>query len=147
MTVGFADLTHYTRTVELLGSEPALALVEEAFASAGDAIVRHGGRIRKYLGDALLFTFDDPVSAARAATEIAGGFRKEIGSLLMRYRVGIATGEVLECELGHRSFRTRDIMGQTVNRAALLLKDAGQRESGIALCEETERLCAGVAKP
>lgn len=144
MTVGFADLTHYTRLVELVGSEPALEIVQEAFASAGDVIVRHGGRIRKYIGDAILFTFEDPVSAGRAATEIAASFRKEMPPLLVRFRVGVATGEVLECELGHRSLRSRDIMGQTVNRAALLLKDAGKSASGTALCEETQRLCAGL---
>ena len=140
MSVGFADLTHYARMVEALGSEPALDIVNEAFAAAGDAIVRHGGRIRKYIGDAILFTFDNPRSAAQAAIEIAGGFRRSIGPLLLRYRVGIATGEVLECEIGHASHRAQDIMGQIVNRAALLVKVAGKSESGVALCEETERL-------
>jgi adenylate cyclase len=140
MSVGFADLTHYTRMVELLGSEQGLEVLHEAFGAAGDAIVRHGGRIRKYIGDAILFTFDDPQRAARAAAEIAGGFRRSIGPLLLRYRVGIATGDVLEGEIGHPSLRVQDIMGQTVNQAARLIKEAGKSDSGVALCEQTQQL-------
>lgn len=139
LSVGFADLTHYTRMVERLGSEAALAVLQESFDAAGDSIVRHGGRIWKYMGDGILFSFEDAGSAARAAAEIASGFRREIGPLLLRYRVGIATGEVLLTEIGHASFRTQDLMGETVNRAALLLREAGRSDPGFVLCEETRR--------
>ena len=81
--------------------------------------------------------------AQRTASEIASGFRRELGPLLVRYRVGIATGEVLVTEIGHASFGTQGVMGETVNRAALLLREAGRSESGFVLCEETQRVCAG----
>jgi adenylate cyclase len=143
MSVGFADLAHYARMVDLLGSEGALDVLQQALEDAGGAIVRHGGQIRKYIGDAILFSFEDPRSAARAAAEIAGGFRRDIGPLVVRYRVAVATGEVLLCELGHSSHRVQDIMGHTVNAAARLVKEAHRSESGVALCEETQRLGAG----
>src|SRR5437764_1378880 len=83
MSIGFADLTHYARVVEMLGSEQAVVLLQEAFLAAGDVILKYGGQIRKYIGDAILFSFDDPRQATRAAHEIAACFRRDVGPLTM----------------------------------------------------------------
>jgi adenylate cyclase len=147
MSVGFADLAHYARMVDVLGAEAALDVVQEALEAAGDAIVSRGGRIWKYIGDAILFTFDDPRSAAQAAAAIAAGYRRDIGPLVVRYRVAVATGEVVVCEIGHVSLRAQDVMGPTVNRAARLVQEAHRSASGVALCAETQRLCAVVGDP
>jgi class 3 adenylate cyclase len=141
LSVGFADLSHYDRAVTQLGSAAALALLDEAFRAAGDAILRRGGQLRKYIGDAILFTFADPSQAVQAAHEIAG-FRRAAGPLTLRYHVGVATGEVLVGEIGHPARRVEDVMGVTVNLAARLVKLAYRSESGVALCPETERLGA-----
>lgn len=52
LSVCFADLTHYARLVETLGDEAALDVLQDLYRTAGDSIVQHGGRIRKYIGDA-----------------------------------------------------------------------------------------------
>src|SRR4051812_27073250 len=124
LSIGFADMTHYDRAVEMLGSEGALAVLQEGFVAAGDVIIRRGGRIRKYIGDAILFSFDDPAEAVHAAREIVAAFRRDIGPLTLGYHVAVATGEVLVGEIGHPSRRVEDVMGQTVNRAARLMKEA-----------------------
>jgi adenylate cyclase len=139
LSVGFTDLTHYAKAVETLGSEQALAFLQEAFQAAGDVIVQRGGRIRKYIGDAILFTFDDPQQAVCAAKEMAAGYCREVEALTLRWHVAVATGEVLVGEIGHPSFRVEDVMGETVNRAARLMKEAHQSESGCAFCEETRK--------
>ncbi len=139
LSVGFADLTHYAKATEALGSEKVIALLQEAFQAAGDSVVKHGGQIRKYIGDTILFTFTDPHQAICAAKEIAAGFCREVDSLTLRYHVAVATGEVLVGEIGHPSYRVEDVMGETVNRAALLIKEAHKSESGCAFCEETKK--------
>jgi adenylate cyclase len=137
MTVGFADLSHFARAVEQLGDEGGLALLEEAQRAAGDAILAHGGEIRKYIGDAVLFTFADPGAATRAAHAIVDGFRHQSGDLDVRWYVAMATGEVLMCQVGHPSRRVDDIMGATVNRAGKLMKDAHRSPARLAFCDET----------
>lgn len=137
LTVGFADLDHFSAFSEANGLPELHAMLQAAFAAAGDEVVSRGGRIVKYLGDSLLFTFEDAAAAAQAARAIAGSFSAEVGDLEVVFRVGVATGEVLVAPLGHPSFQTDDILGETVNRAAKLLRAAGQREDRVALCPET----------
>ncbi len=136
--VGFADLDHFARFAEAHSLQEVHALLQEAFTAAGDEIVTRGGRIVKYLGDSVLFTFDDPKTAAEAARAIAGGYRRPEGDLELRFRVSVATGEVLCAELGHPSLVCEDVLGLTVNEAAKGLKAAGAAEDGVALCPQTQ---------
>jgi class 3 adenylate cyclase len=70
---------------------------------------------------------------------VAAGFRRDIGPLTLCYHVAVATGEVLVGEIGHPSLRVVDLMGQTVNRAARLVKEAHKSPTGCAFCEETQK--------
>ena len=143
LSVGFADLARFNAATRDLSDEDAVALLEIAFRTAGDAVVAHGGQIRKYVGDALLFTAPDAVEAATAAREIVDGFGRDMEGYTIRFRVGMATGDVVIAEIGHPSFRSVDIFGDTVNRAAQLVGNARDEPSGIALCPETQRLVGG----
>lgn len=139
IAVGFADLANYARLIETVGIAEAIGYLQDAFQSTGDAILKHGGKIHKYVGDAVLFYFDDPRAAAAAATEIAERFRRNAGDLSLRCAVAVAYGEVAFCRIGHPSLLSDDIMGEPVNRAAGLLKEAAASSSGIAFCEEMKR--------
>ena len=138
MSVGFADLTHYERLMAAVSEEEAIAHLQACVQAAGDVIVKHGGQIRKYIGDALLFSFTDPRQAIGAAKELAQ-FSREVEGLTLHYDIAIATGEVLVVQLGHPSYVVEDILGETVNRAAKLLRQAAQSKDGFALCEETQK--------
>jgi adenylate cyclase len=139
LSVGFADLANYIRLINAVGSEKAIEVLQEAYTSAGDAILQHGGQIRKYIGDAVLFTCAEPRQAARAAEAIASDFRRTVNGVEVRYRVGVATGEVWAGEIGHPSYRADDILGETVNRAAHLVREAGRNDSGVAFDDETRK--------
>jgi len=139
LTVCFADLTNFRLLVETIGIEKTYEHLQEVFKIAGDKIIQYGGTIRKYIGDTILFTFDNPVNAVNAANEIAG-YIKEVGEISLRFNIGIATGEVLLVKLGHPSFLVEDILGRTVNEAAMNVKKARENESGVAYCKETEKL-------
>jgi adenylate cyclase len=139
MAVGFADLTNFARLVDAVGSEKSIEFLQEAFKVAGDSIIKFGGQIRKYMGDTILFTFTDPRQAVYAAKEIASGYRREVNSLTLRYNVAVATGEVIVGKIGHPSYLVEDVMGEVVNRAAMLVKKAAKSESGVAFCNETKK--------
>lgn len=139
MTVGFADLTNFRLLVDSVGIEDTFEHLQDAFKVAGDKIIDHGGRIRKYIGDTILFTFDNAKDGVAAAQETAG-FLKEVGDITLRFNVGIATGEVILVKIGHPTYMVEDILGKTVNRAALLSREAGKSDSGVAVCEETRKL-------
>jgi adenylate cyclase len=138
MAVGFADLTNFAKLVDTVGSEKSIEFSQDAFKVAGDSIIKFGGQIRKYMGDTILFTFTDPRQAVCAAKEIAG-YRREVNSLTLRYNVAVATGEVFVGEIGHPSYLVEEVMGEVVNRAAMLVKKAAKSESGVAFCDETKK--------
>ena len=137
LTVGFADLANFARLIKAVGSEKALEVLQEGFKFVGDAILAHNGKIRKYIGDTTLFTFEDPKEAITTAKEIAQGFNREIDGVPIRYNVGLATGEVFVREVGHPSYLVEDVMGSVVNQAATLIREASKSKSGLALCSAT----------
>jgi class 3 adenylate cyclase len=139
MVVGFADLTNFAKLVDAVGSEQAIAFLQDAFKIAGDSIIKFGGQIRKYIGDTILFTFTDARQAICAAKEISSVYRRTVNSLTLRYNVAVATGEVLVGQIGHPSYLVEDVMGEVVNRAAILVKEAAKNEAGIALDNETKK--------
>lgn len=71
MTVGFVDLSGYGVVSDKIEPKLVFDLLQELYMFAGDIIVKNGGKIRKYMGDAVLFSFDDPVKAVAAAKELA----------------------------------------------------------------------------
>ncbi len=138
LSVGFADLHQFLSLISTVGWEETLVILQDAVSVVGDLIVQHGGHIRKYLGDAVLFSFDDPTQAVRAARAIAL-YRNVAQGQTVRFYVGVATGEVFETEFGHPSNRTPDIFGQPVIRAIELIKAAKASPDGVALCETTQK--------
>ena len=138
MAVGFADMANYSKLVTSVGDEKAVEYLQEAFKAAGDIIIKNGGHIHKYIGDGILFSFADPKMAVLAAKEIASSYSQEIGDLTLKYNVSVATGDVLICKVGHPSYLVNDIMGEVVDRAAMLIKKAYQSSSGVAFCDKTK---------
>lgn len=138
-TVGFADLSNFLKLMDAVGEEQMVHHLQQAFLYAGDIILQHGGKIHKYLGDALLFSFPDPVEAVEAGRQIAQ-YQIEAEGVSVRFYVGLATGEVTIAEIGHPSKIEEDILGHTVNQAAILLKQARKAPDHLALSEETLKL-------
>lgn len=136
LTVGMADMSGFMRLVEGQSEEAVADLLQRTYEAIGDAVVGRGGRVWKYLGDAVLFSCPDARSAAGAAQEIAAQ-RFPIGQGEGRYHVGVATGDVVIGQFGHASFRNEDIFGHTVHRAAVLSNRAKQEPSQVMLDEET----------
>ncbi len=124
-SVGFADLvdsTAWTQQLEL----PALSLALSIFDSTASEIVAGlGGRVVKLMGDGLMFTANDPITATEIALELVEAFAQH--DSLPPLRAGIATGDVLA--------RDGDFSGAVVNLAARAVNVA--RPSTVLVDPET----------
>jgi TolB-like protein/Tfp pilus assembly protein PilF len=111
--VCFADIAGYT---ELSGRNEgeAVAVVELLQDVARQAIEERGGRVVKFIGDALLAEFPSTDDAVRSAIEIRDRFAAEVrsGGLGSRdLRVGVHIGDIVTAADG-------DLYGDGVNVAA-----------------------------
>ena len=136
VSVGIADMDGFMKAVESGSDADVAALVQTTYRAIGDAVVRNRGRLWKYLGDAILFTCPDPVSAAKAAHEIAA-LRFQTKGQEVRFHVSVATGTVVQGTFGHSTLRGEDIFGHAIHRAAMLGRDAKANPSHVAFDEAT----------
>ena len=107
MSVVFADVTASTALAERLDPESFHDVLDRYCATCTSAVERHGGRVAKFIGDAVVGVFglptvheDDALRAVRAALEIRSAVAA-LSETLMRERgielgcaVGVNTGEV-----------------------------------------------------
>ena len=108
VTVVFSDIVGSTELGDRLDPEAYRVVLERYFAEARSVFVRHGGRVEKFIGDAVVALFgvpvareDDALRALRAAAEIRerldelnAGFERDLG-VRLAIRTGVATGEVV----------------------------------------------------
>ncbi len=108
VTIVFSDLKDSTALGERIDTEALHEVKERYFGSMAAEIVRHGGKVEKYIGDAIMAVFglpkaheDDALRAVRAAhgmrvalDKLNEGLRQRYGVALAN-RTGINTGEVV----------------------------------------------------
>ena len=111
--VCFLDLTGYTRLTEERGDEAAAELAETLAAVVRRRSQEHGGRPVKWLGDGVMFYFEDPGQSVVAAVDMVEGVATQA---LPPARVGIHAGPVV--------FQEGDYFGRTVNIAARIAEYA-----------------------
>ena len=111
--VCFLDLTGYTRLTEERGDEAAAELAETLATVVRRRSAEHGGRPVKWLGDGVMFYFQDPGESVLAALDMVEGVATQA---LPPARVGIDAGPVI--------FQEGDYYGRTVNIAARIAEYA-----------------------
>src|SRR3954454_12858527 len=126
VTVLFCDLVGSTALGESTDPEALRARMRRYFEDLRVILERHGGRVEKFVGDAVMAVFGIPVSheddalrAARAAAEM----RRAIGEHGLEARIGINTGGVVVGGEGETL-----LTGDAVNVAARLEQAAAAGE-------------------
>lgn len=127
--IAFLDLTGFTTVVEEQGDEAA-AEIASNLASVVQSSRTHGGRAVKWLGDGVMFHFNDPAAAIRSGLELVEQTEQAIS---VPARIGINAGAVI--------VQDGDYFGRTVNVAARIADYAKPRE---VLVSEEARRNAGV---
>jgi class 3 adenylate cyclase/tetratricopeptide (TPR) repeat protein len=150
VTVLFADLSGYTSVAEQLDPEAVKGVVDRCLRRLADEVERFGGRIDKYIGDAVMAIFgaplahaDDPERAVRAglamqlAMDELGPRLADDHGIQFALRVGINTGEVLAGTVGD----AYTVIGDAVNVASRL--EASAEPGSVTVGERTVRATGG----
>ena len=135
VTVVFVDVVGSTALGERLDAESLRTVIGRYFEEMSSVVERHGGKVEKFIGDAVMAVFgipvvheDDALRAVRAAVEMRDALTplneeldREHG-VRIQVRIGVNTGEVVAGDtVGEQRFAT----GDAVNVAARLEQAAG----------------------
>jgi class 3 adenylate cyclase len=137
--VGFADLSGFTALTQALTPAELSSLLDEFGATTADVVHADGGRIVKFIGDAVMWVNSDPARLAKAALDLVDHPRaREAG---LQVRAGLAFGEILA--------QGGDYFGNDVNLAARLVAAAepGQILASAGLYEQLANVPATVQEP
>jgi len=105
--IAFLDLAGYTALTEERGDEAGADLADRLSILVHEAARPHGGNPVKWLGDGVMFHFDDPSAAVLTGLDLV---EQTPAAVDVRARVGINAGNVI--------FRDGDYFGRTVNIAS-----------------------------
>jgi class 3 adenylate cyclase len=112
--VGFADLSGFTALTQMLTPAELSAMLTEFGATVADVVHADGGRVVKFIGDAVMWVSSSAERLAQAALDLVEHPRaREVG---LQVRAGLGYGEILALN--------GDYFGNAVNLAARLVAAA-----------------------
>ncbi len=139
-TVLYTDIRGFTSLSENKAPEVIVAMLNDHFSRITEIIIRHGGHIDKFVGDAAMAVFgitkettDHAGDAVRAALEIMTAIESLARENLdarnaLRIGIGINTGNMVAGNLGSKQKMEYTVIGDNVNIASRLtsLADPGE---------------------
>jgi class 3 adenylate cyclase/HAMP domain-containing protein len=156
LTTFFSDIRGFTELSERMEPEELVGELNDYLTEMTEIVFAHGGTLDKYIGDAVMVFFGDPVAQddhAERALRMAVAMQARMTELQMRWRdkydevfsigVGIATGWVTVGNIGSSTRTDYTVLGNQVNLASrladraasgeILVTDRTLRESNTAL--------------
>jgi adenylate cyclase len=148
LTVLFSDIRDFTSLSEEMSPEDVVEMLNTYFTRMVEVIIRHGGRIDKFVGDAIMAVFGDPATSdnpARDSVLAALEMATAVRSLRTEWRfsrnfrigVGINTGEMVVGHLGGARKKEYTVIGDAVNVASRLEGLTKQHGEEIIISGET----------
>ncbi|MEA2520594.1 MAG: adenylate cyclase [Actinomycetota bacterium] len=141
LTIFFSDVRGFTAAAERMEPEELVAELNDYLTEMTEIVFKHGGTLDKYVGDAVMVFFGDPVHQhdhAERAVRMAFEMRERMTELretwLRKYHdafeigIGIATGWVTVGDIGSAARSDYTVLGNEVNLASRLADraDPGQ---------------------
>jgi len=133
LTTFFSDVRGFTTASERMEPDELIAQLNDYLSEMTEIVFRHGGTLDKYVGDAVMVFFGDPVwqdDHATRAVEMAFEMRDRMRSMqkewATRYHeafqvgVGITTGWVTVGDIGSEARSDYTVLGSEVNLASRL---------------------------
>ena len=138
-TILFTDVRDFTSFSETREPEKIVGDLNEYFGIATEMILKYGGYVDKFIGDAVLGVFGVPIfheDHAERAVKAAVAMQKELlqrakdnsNPLLSRIGIGINSGVVVSGNIGSQVKMEYTVIGDSVNVASRLNSLAGPGE-------------------
>ena len=142
LTILFCDIKGFTPFSESLSAYDVIFILNRYFSIMRNVIIRHGGEINNYIGDAILAIFGLKESKQQNLRAVSAGlemvkamdefksYLKEAYGREFDIRVGIHFGEVISGSVGFGDDKKDTVIGDTVNTASrieAINKEAGTR--------------------
>lgn len=131
VTVLFADIRGFTSMSEKMSAEEVSLILNEYFSAIEPIITKYNGVINKFIGDAVMAIFGDPINdemhpmnAVLCANEMLKRVRKLRNKWMdenkpeIEIGIGINTGEVFVGNIGSETRLEYTVIGDTVNIAS-----------------------------
>ncbi len=144
VAVLFADIRGFTPMTENLLPEEVVMILNEHFSSSTRSVVANGGKVNKFIGDAVMAIFEEPPaykedqsasrSAVNAGLEMAARFQENALQWATRVSkpvsfglgVGVHVGQVILGNIGSDERVEYTAIGDTVNLSSRLCSLAKQ---------------------
>ena len=152
VTLLFSDIRGFTTLSETRSPQEVVELLNRYFTRQVEVIVRNGGALDKFIGDAIMAIWGAPVddarhaeNAVRCALEMADAlheFRQELGELGSAFDIGIGihSGPAVVGLIGSEQRREYTAIGDTVNLASRI-EGLTKGVARVLVSEDTMRLC------
>lgn len=150
VTVLFADIRGFTSISEQLSAVEVTKILNEYFSELVPLIEQHNGILNKFMGDAVLAIFGEPINNENHpvdAVKCADKMLKKVRSLQEKWLsegkprieigIGIATGEVFVGNIGSESRLEYTVIGDTVNTASRIENYNKVYRTNFLISEET----------
>lgn len=131
VTVLFADIRGFTSISERLSAEEVTKILNEYFTAIVPIIEKHNGILNKFMGDAVLAVFGEPIENNHHALDAvicADNMLKKVKQLQEKWLdegkpkieigIGISTGEAFVGNIGSEERLEYTVIGDTVNTAS-----------------------------
>lgn len=150
VTVLFADIRGFTSISEQLSAVEVTKILNEYFSELVPIIDAHNGILNKFMGDAVLVIFGEPIKNehhALDAVKCADKMLKKVRTLQDKWLsegkpkieigIGIATGEAFVGNIGSESRLEYTVIGDTVNTASRIENYNKVYRTNFLISEET----------
>ena len=158
VTVLFSDIRGFTSLSEKMSAEEVSMILNEYFAEMEPIISKYNGVINKFIGDAVMALFGEPIqdsNHAENAVKCAYEMLKKVeylrekwlfeGKPKIEIGVGINTGEVFIGNIGTETRMEYTVIGDTVNLASRIEGYNKVYKTNLLVSSSTYEYISGIA--
>ena len=150
-TIMYTDIADFTRIAESMQPAHVAGMLNDYFAAVIEPITGYGGVVNQFQGDAMLVTFNVPLTdsrhadnAVRAAIEIQRILdTRNFAGIDLSTRIGINSGKVFAGNVGSAERMNYTVHGNAVNLAARLERLNKEYDSRVLISHDTVQLLSG----
>lgn len=127
-TILFCDIESFTQLTESLGPVKIVEVLNTFFSAMVEILERHDGVVTQFQGDAILATFNVPISNSNHAANAINAAQDMLSKVAstrfadeeLNIRIGINTGPIVAGAIGAEGRLSYTVHGDAVNLAARL---------------------------